>query len=175
MPDCKTMSRMMNRQRNWGFTHTELMVSAAVLLATVSLVTSLSFRIQRVWRDVDYQRVAVNELQNHLDRLVRMDEVEADAYLSQLAVTEKTQRVFKTATIVSNSQKDSLGTRITLKIQWESRIPTKPVEMSAWVRGVESDSDSPNPDRQESVVDEKSVINPDSFVESNAPSGDMKP
>ena len=66
------LSRGKRNGRRKGFTYAEVLVSATILTTIMSLVTVSSFRISRVWKDVRQQKIALNELSNHLDRLTAL-------------------------------------------------------------------------------------------------------
>ena len=52
-----------------GFSYAEVLVCATVLTTIMSLVTTSSFRISRVWKDIRHEKAALNELSNQLDWL----------------------------------------------------------------------------------------------------------
>lgn len=111
----------------------ELVVSASILCATVTIITSLLFKCGMIWRDVSQRRVAVHELSLHLEELTLLDVDSVTGKLEQLKpskiCTERLPESKLTGTLVE----DNLGVRIELSLSWKRAVESKPVVLCGWL------------------------------------------
>ena len=70
-----------------GYTMTDLVVAATLLVGIMSFVAPLAVRSGRLWQDSRHYRLALDELSNQLERLTSLDEGERDAALAELSVS----------------------------------------------------------------------------------------
>ena len=121
-------------RRRRGVTMVELVVATGLLVAVMCFVTSLCFRIDSVWKDIGYHRVAVNELSNQLELLTRLSPEEAREAIGSLAPTTVCARTLRDPTLSGEIIEDSLGVRVVLQIDWARKHPGKPVQLVGWLR-----------------------------------------
>lgn len=120
----------MLRERR-GVTNVELVVSAAVVLTVLTIVTSLCYQINRVWIDVRHHRVAMVELSSQMDRLTRLDADKVALELENLQVSEYALRTLPEATLDGAAVDSELGMQITLKLTWPNHRGL-PIELTGW-------------------------------------------
>lgn len=125
--------------RRRGVTTIELVVSAMLLMAVMTFVTTLCFRINLVWKDIGHHRVAVGELSNQLESLQRMTPAEAQAAVESLEPSLLCRRTLRDPELEGELIADELGNRIVLQINWARRNPGQPIELAAWL-ATETDS-----------------------------------
>ena len=116
-----------------AFTMIEMVVSAILLIGVMSLVTSLAFRVDRVWIDVRHHRLAMTELSNQLELLTRLSVAELPEAIEGLTPSNLVAEALPEASLFAELQNEGLLTRITLKLDWQRRHPAKPMQMVAWV------------------------------------------
>ena len=111
----------------------ELLVSAAILLATVSVISTLIFKCGMIWKDVSQRRVAVRELSSQLEELTLLDEDSAQEKIEQLELSEICTERLPEAKLVGVMSEDNLGVRIQLSLNWKRRVESKPVILCGWL------------------------------------------
>lgn len=118
--------------RHSGVTMIELVVTAMLLVTVMTFVTTISYSIHLVWKDIGHHRVAAGELANQLEQLTLMPQQELRDAVASLKPSEVCGRTLRQPELVGELIEDNLGTRIVLKINWSRRHPGKPVELVGW-------------------------------------------
>jgi hypothetical protein len=132
--------RRCNRSRlRSGITSLEIVVASGIILATASLLTTLSFKCGMIWRDVSAHRLAVAELSSHLEKLTVLDREELAEQLVELKLSKLCQKRLKNAAIAGSLSEDNLGVRIRLQLDWDRGHASKPVSLTGWL--IESESE----------------------------------
>ena len=116
-----------------GFAAAELIVATVLLMAAMTFFTTICFRVDRVWKDITHQRIAVNELANQLEALSLMPASEIDSELLSLRISEHCQQALNSPKLTGEAIEDGLGIRINLQIQWKRTPKRQPVELSGWL------------------------------------------
>lgn len=127
-----------SRQRS-GITSLEIVVASGIILATATLLTSLSFKCGMIWRDVSAHRLAIAELSSHLERLTVLDREELAEQVDELELSKLCQDRLKDAVISGKLSDDNLGVRIHLQLDWDRGHTSNPVALMGWM--IESESD----------------------------------
>ena len=130
----------MNKKRNSqiatrrsGITLLEVVVATVVLVAIMSLITTLCFRTSLVWRDIAHHRVAMAELSNQLERLTAMDHVQVRDELNSLEPSEPLMRTLNEPRLTGEMVPSKIGYQIHLRLNWKRRLPGKSVELTGWI------------------------------------------
>lgn len=131
-------------QRN-GVSSIELIVSAVLLMTVMSFMTTLCVRIDRVWKDISQQRVAVAELSNQLERLTLLPVDKIVAAIDGLEPSENCAMILPHPVLRGEIADDNLGRRITLKIHWQRQPVEKSVELSGWLMRVPAKPEEEQP------------------------------
>ncbi len=121
-----------HRRRN-GVTMVELVISAMLLVTVMTFVTSLSYSINLVWKDIGHYRIATGELSNQLENLTRLSRQEAQERVASLRPSEFSARTLREPVLDGQLVEDNLGTRVVLKLNWKRRNPGPPVELAGWL------------------------------------------
>ena len=135
------MNQNSNRK---GVSATEVLVSALILLTVMTFITTLAVKVGQVWKDVGHQRVAVCELANQLELLTLLSPQQAEEAIKDLKASETCARTLQVPLLSGTLNKDELGTRVTLSINWKRRIAGKPVELSGWIVAADSKNEAMN-------------------------------
>lgn len=128
------MNKAQPKSNRRGLTFIELIAACAVMVVVMSFVTTLCFQISNVWKDIGYQRVALAELSNQLDRLTRLNGEELESEIQVLEPSELAGRSLREPTITGDLVQTELGTQIRLRLNWTRQDSGKAVELSAWVQ-----------------------------------------
>lgn len=116
-----------------GVTAVELIVSAVLLMAIMSFITTLGFRINLVWKDVNHHRIATGELSNQLEEITKMTPAEAKSAISILRPSSLCARSLPNPQLSGELIEDELGNMVVMRINWNRRNPGKPVELAGWI------------------------------------------
>ncbi len=106
------------RTQRTGFSLTELVVCASLLVTVMSFVTSIVIRVDRLWQDTRHQKIALDELSNHLEHLTTLDENEVHASLDRLEISEATRSSLPNATLEGEMVREAGSTQIVLTLSF---------------------------------------------------------
>ena len=121
-------------RRRRGVSLVEILVSGVMLMTVMSIVGTVRFRLNGVWRDIRHQQIGVGELSNQLDRLTAMPIEQLRSQIESLEPSAPCRRVLRQATLTGDLVADqNLGQRLTLKLDWDRGVRGKPVELSGWL------------------------------------------
>ncbi len=120
-------------KRRGGFTITELIVAATLLVVLMSVVGSLTVSSGRLWQDSRHYRLAIDELSNQLDRLTALDEDDLEVALVELAPSSQISSVLSNPILTAESISDENGTRLVLQLAWDRLGKKTPVTLVGWV------------------------------------------
>lgn len=116
-----------------GVTITEVIVSAVLMMAIMSLVGTVCHRVNLIWFDVNHHRVAVSELSNQLEELTAMTLDQAAVAVKSMEPSELCRRALTSPQLSGEISEDQLGARVVLKINWTRPNVANPIEMSGWI------------------------------------------
>jgi hypothetical protein len=122
-----------NRSPRRGLMMTELIVAASLLISSLSLLVTLSFRTGKLWQDSRHYSLAVNELTNQLERLTTLEEDEIDGQLTELEPSAAIQAALPNPRLTGEKIVDEYGTRVMLAIEWDRPGNAKPLSLMAWL------------------------------------------
>lgn len=115
----------------------ECVVAASILIVAMGTVTTLSYRLNRVWIDVAHQRIAMNELSNTAETLSELPREQWDAAISNLKPSTAALTTLDQPELSGERITDSLGDRVVLRLTWRSAHPIRPVRLTAWLSPLE--------------------------------------
>jgi len=122
-----------SRANRRGFTMTELVVAATLLIAGLSVVAPLAVRSGRVWQDSRHYRLAVEELSNQLERLTSLDAVDRAAALSELVPSTQVSTALPNPMLSAETLTDENGTRLVLRLTWDRLGKSTPLTLVGWI------------------------------------------
>ncbi len=126
-----------NNRWNSGFTVVELVVSATLMVAVMTFVTTMLVRVDQTWKEIGYQRVAIHELSNHLDHLTTLNPQQVDAVIDAIEPSEQVKRTLASPKLSAQRIDDDLGSRVVLTLNWNRRHPGSPVQLVGWLSAEE--------------------------------------
>ena len=100
--------------RRTAFTLTELMVCASLLVTVMSFVASLSMRTNRLWKDTQHHKIALDELSNQLEILTTLDLSAAQQALPSLTISSQTLALLPGATLKASINQESSPAQVVL-------------------------------------------------------------
>ena len=124
---------MIKTRHRRGFTLTELIVSATLLMATVAMIAPTSFRNGRLWIDVRQRTVAIDEMTNQVEYLIALDDDAREAAIAELQVSPHAASVLRNATFTAEEKVDENGRRIELSLNWDRLGDPDPIVLVGWI------------------------------------------
>ncbi|MFN3194139.1 MAG: hypothetical protein ACE361_26760 [Aureliella sp.] len=132
-----------HRDTRHGLTTAELLVSAILLAATVSVIATGAANMRRMQKHGERYRAAVDHLSTVLTESERIPSDELDSYLANLTVPEELQsRLGGGAKIEGSSASDSRGVQIHLKLLLDSQSNETPLRLVGYRYQSPTETDS---------------------------------
>ncbi|MCM2371535.1 type IV pilus modification PilV family protein [Aporhodopirellula aestuarii] len=119
--------------RRRGVTMIECVVAASILLVAMSTVTTMAFRVNRVWIDVADQRIAMNELANAIESITALPAETIDDAIKELQPSATATASLDQPQLSGIRMNDELGDRVVLTLTWRSTHPLHPVQLIGWI------------------------------------------
>lgn len=122
-----------SKSRRRALTTLDVLVSTVLLSVVMSTATSLCFRIQQVWKGIAHQRVATQELANHLEVITRLKPKDVDTALRNLQPSKLCCNRLLNPRLTGKRSDDELGTCISLELQWDGIPSPIKAHLSGWL------------------------------------------
>lgn len=116
-----------------GVTIIECVVAASILLVAMSTVTTMTFRVGRLWIDVAHQRIAMNELTNTLESITVLPSDQINEALANLTPSPEASVSLDQPKLSGERVRDEFGDRIVLTLSWRSVHPIRPARLVGWM------------------------------------------
>ncbi|EMI45709.1 hypothetical protein [Rhodopirellula sp. SWK7] len=127
----KTFNR--NRNHRTGVTMIECVVAASILLVAMTTVTTMAFRVNRLWIDVADQRIAMNELANTLESITELPAEQIDDAIAAIQPSAMASSTLDQPQLSATRVTDEFGDRVVLTLSWRSTNPIHPVSLTGWI------------------------------------------
>jgi len=143
-----------------GISSLEFLVSFSVMVVVMTFMTSLTFKVSRVWRDIDHDRLAMNELSNQLDFLTRQHGAQLIEQVKNLKPSEFCLAGLPNPRITASLTGDPLGQRIDLELIWDHTPIERKLQLSGWsveteaADAVNEQSNEEQPEPQQNISTE---------------------
>lgn len=122
----------MNARR--GFTTLEVLAAATVLMAGLASVVPLAVRHARLLADSRRERIAIEELANHAERLAAVPPRERNAVLAVLGPSALARERLPDAVLSVDRAPSPLGERIVLSLTWDAVGRREhPLRLAVWL------------------------------------------
>lgn len=103
-----------------------------LFIATTSFVVTGAVSLQRVWRDGNHYRLAIDTLNNKLEKLTLLDGDELAAASKKIESSPELKQQLSNVEIQCELQELEHGTRIALSLNWDRQGDLKPIELVGW-------------------------------------------
>ncbi len=121
------------RSRRSGLTVVELLVSATLLIALISVVVPLSVRVGRLWQEARTYRLALNELNNQLEDLTVLSDSARTQALADWKPDESLSIALPDARLTGEVLDDEDGKRLRLSLDWRRPVQSQPLSLVGWI------------------------------------------
>lgn len=125
------------RARRRGLTIAELLISATLLIALVSVIVPLSVRVGRLWQESRTYRLALNELTNQLEDLTLLGDQERQLALANWKPDEQLSHALPDARLTGEVLDDEDGKRLRLSLDWRRQVESQPLSLIGWIHSQE--------------------------------------
>jgi len=140
-------------KRRGGFTVTELIVAATLLVVLMSVVGTLTVSSGRLWQDTRHYRLAIDELSNQLDRLTALDDTRLTTAIAELSASPQIRSALPNPVLTAESLADENGTRVVLQLAWDRLGKSRPVSLVGWT--------NPLPNKEKPKTEEPKTEEPE--------------
>lgn len=125
------VARLVGRR---GFTTLEVIAAAGLVSAGLVSIVPLFVRQARLVAETRRERVGLEELANHAERLAVMPPGDLDARLAALAVSPAVADVVPGARLTAMRAESPLGTRVVLMLSWDAPgRDVRPLALATWL------------------------------------------
>lgn len=118
----------------------ELIIAAALLITIMTISGRLITSSQRAWQQTRYERLANEELCNHIDVLRTFPREELDARLLELKLSDWISQILPNPQLAGETIQDELGERVRLTIRWETPSGNAHRDLIAWLNPPNSEA-----------------------------------
>jgi len=123
-----------NSRTHRGTSSLEILVAFSLLTTVMGVAMPLVVRHGRLLTAQREYRIALDELENQLDRLTALPETELSAAIKQLSPSEFVAARLHDAMLTGEITREEIGSRIMLRLSWdETHRREAPVMLSGWV------------------------------------------
>lgn len=122
-----------NCRRRLGISSIEFLVSFSVLVSTMTFITTMAVQVNRIWKEIELDRLAINELANHLDVLTQLRGQNLVTELEQRSPSQFCQNGLPDPKLLTTLTPVPIGHRIDLELKWKHNPEPRSVRLSGWV------------------------------------------
>ena len=119
------------RQRR-GATLFELMVTATLVVSGVGLVAPLTVRCGRLWQQTRHHQMALDELTNHMERLITLPSEELEKEADVVSVSDAARALLPDAVMEAKIVRSDNETQLHLSIDWKRVGNPEPLTLVGW-------------------------------------------
>lgn len=118
-------------------------MAATILIVAVSLLSRAHNGLSQLWTETRRYQLATDELCNQMERLLVDAESQQIGSLKPLQVTPEIAEVLPGAVLEGTWVSDSLGRRLVLTINWQSRGAADPLQLVGWLSSSSENAQQP--------------------------------
>ena len=116
-----------------GSTLAEVMVSAVLITAMVSLISTIVVRSGRMSQQTRQAQFAMDELSNQMERITLLPVDQLEQAIKALEISDEFHSSVPDALLSGKVVRDDDSTRVVLDLDWQRNTPSLPLTLVAWV------------------------------------------
>lgn len=124
---------MKNDRHRFGFVSLEILVAAALLVALVSSLAAIQYRLLAITKDTKHYQLALHEAANQIVALQAVSLQELDGAIERAKLDEDFLRSLPGAKMQIEKFADTNGVRVVVQVVWDRMGATVPVELTGWI------------------------------------------
>ncbi len=133
-------------RRHAGFTMTEVVVAATLLVSTIGVIAPLTVQCGRLLQTTRHHYLVLDELSNQFQRLCHLDDGPLTAAIGSITPSEHLVEALPAVWIRGETVRDQDGARLILSLNWDRVGDPPPLQMVGWLDSiaVATDADEVN-------------------------------
>jgi Tfp pilus assembly protein PilV len=127
---------MKNDRHRFGFVSVEILVAATLLVALVSSLAAIQYRLLAIAKDTKHYQLALHEAANQIVALQAISVQELDRAIERATLDEDFLRSLPGAKMQIEKFADTSGVRVVVQVVWDRLGAPVPVELTGWISTV---------------------------------------
>lgn len=124
---------MRRDSHRFGFVSIEILVAATLLVALISSLAAMQYRLLLVAKDTKHYQLALHEAANQIIGLQTVPLRKLDEAIELATINEEVSRSLPGGKMQIEKIADTKGTRVVVRLTWERLGASVPVELTGWI------------------------------------------
>lgn len=124
---------MRRNSHRFGFVSIEILVSATLLVALISSLAAMQYRLLLVAKDTKHYQLALHEAANQIIELQAAPLPKLDEAIELATINEEVLQALPGGKMQIEKIADTKGTRVIVRLTWERLGASVPVELTGWI------------------------------------------
>lgn len=124
---------MRRNSHRFGFVSIEIMVAATLLVALISSLAAMQYRLLLVAKDTKHYQLALHEAANQIIELQAAPLPKLDEAIELATINEDVLQSLPGGKMQIEKIADTKGTRVIVRLTWERLGASVPVELTGWI------------------------------------------
>ena len=124
---------MKNDRHRFGFVSVEILVAATLLVALMSSLAAIQYRLLAIAKDTKHYQLALHEAANQIVALQAISVQELDRAIERATLDEDFLRSLPGAKMQIEKFADTSGVRVVVQVVWDRLGAPVPVELTGWI------------------------------------------
>lgn len=124
---------MRRDSHRFGFVSIEILVAATLLVALISSLAAMQYRLLLIAKDTKHYQLALHEAANQIIGLQTVPLRKLDEAIELATINEEVSRSLPGGKMQIEKIADTKGTRVVVRLTWERLGASVPVELTGWI------------------------------------------
>lgn len=124
---------MRKNSHRFGFVSIEILVAATLLVALISSLAAMQYRLLLVAKDTKHYQLALHEAANQIIELQAAPLPKLDEAIELATINEDVLQSLPGGKMQIEKIADTKGTRVIVRLTWERLGASVPVELTGWI------------------------------------------
>ncbi len=124
---------MRRNSHRFGFVSIEILVAATLLVALISSLAAMQYRLILVAKDTKHYQLALHEAANQIIELQAAPLPKLDEAIELATINEEVLQSLPGGKMQIEKIADTKGTRVIVRLTWERLGASVPVELTGWI------------------------------------------
>ena len=124
---------MRKNSHRFGFVSIEILVAATLLVALISSLAAMQYRLLLVAKDTKHYQLALHEAANQIIELQAAPLPKLDEAIELATINEEVLQALPGGKMQIEKIADTKGTRVIVRLTWERLGASVPVELTGWI------------------------------------------
>ncbi|WP_372717530.1 hypothetical protein [Novipirellula sp.] len=110
------------------------MVTATLVVSGVGMVAPLTVRCGRLWQQTRHRQMALDELTNHMERLIALPTEELEKQAGAVAMSDAARTLLPDAVMEAAVVRSDNESQLHLSIDWKRVGNPEPLTLVGWIK-----------------------------------------